>query len=378
MNVLIAVTHLLGTGHLSRALTLSKAFDAAGHSVCLLSGGMPVPNFEMDGVDLVQLPPVKSDGINFTTLLGADDNPVPESYLENRLSEAVSALQKHSPDVLITELYPFGRRVLRKEFGAMLEAAAGLIPRPIVLTSVRDILAPPSKPEKAEKTWDILDRSYDGVLVHSDPNIVSLDASWPVSQALSEKLHYTGFVAPPSPKPDQNGVGAGEILVTSGGGSVGDEMYQVSINAAALMPKTKWRALVGGSDRGNRIEALKRQITSPNVTIEPTRPDFRSILANADAAVSMCGYNTAMDLLQTGVPAVLVPFDAGGELEQTLRADSLAKSDQFSVVKSAELTAETLVTALSGLRKAGAQPNLSFDGASETVRIAERLRLTLR
>ena len=374
MRVLIAVTHLLGTGHLSRALTLAKAFDAAGHDVRLMSGGMPVANFVLDGVELFQLPPVKSDGVNFTTLLGADDKPVTEAYLQNRITEAVSAVKAHKPDILITELFPFGRRTLRREFGAVLEAAETLMPRPVILSSIRDILAPPSKPEKAEKTREVIDRYYDGVLVHSDPDVVSLEASWPVSQDLSEKLLYTGFVAPLVTRPDEKGLGTGEILVTAGGGSVGDNMYVAAVKAAALMPERKWRLLVGGSDQDNRIETLKRQVRSSSITIEPTRPDFRSILANADAAVSMCGYNTAMDLLQTGVPAVLVPFDAGGEVEQTLRAESLSKSNQFSVVKAGELSAKKLVQALSRLQKTGPQSGLNFDGAYETVRIAERLR----
>ena len=33
MKVMIAVTHLLGTGHLARALTLGRAFAAQGHVV---------------------------------------------------------------------------------------------------------------------------------------------------------------------------------------------------------------------------------------------------------------------------------------------------------------------------------------------------------
>jgi len=58
--------------------------------------------------------------------------------------------------------------------------------------------------------------------------------------------------------------------------------------------------------------------------VEPPTPDFRMLLTGAAASVSMCGYNTALDVLQAGVPAVLIPFDDGGEVEQGLRADALA------------------------------------------------------
>ena len=60
MKVMIVVTHLLGTGHLTRALTLARAFAAAGDQVVLLSGGVPVGHLDFDGIALVQLPPLKS------------------------------------------------------------------------------------------------------------------------------------------------------------------------------------------------------------------------------------------------------------------------------------------------------------------------------
>jgi len=44
------------------------------------------------------------------------------------------------------------------------------------------------------------------------------------------------------------------------------------------------------------------------------------MLYHAAASVSLCGYNTALDILQAGTPAVFVPFDDGSEVEQGLRA----------------------------------------------------------
>ena len=40
-RVLIAVTHLLGVGHLARAALIARALDEAGASVRLVSGGKP-------------------------------------------------------------------------------------------------------------------------------------------------------------------------------------------------------------------------------------------------------------------------------------------------------------------------------------------------
>ncbi len=373
MRVMILVTHLLGTGHLSRAATLARAFSAGGHSVELVSGGTPVGNLDYSGMALHQLPPVKSDGVNFTRLLDENGVVVDEAYLQNRRKIACDLVRQTAPDVLITELYPFGRRVLRREFEAVIETAHSQPQKPLVLCSIRDILAPPSKPEKAAKTEAIITRDYSAVLVHSDQVLMPLETSWPVTATLAKKLAYTGFVAPQPPVPHPDGAGQGEVLVTAGGGGVGADLFSVAVQAAR-QDNRHWRLLVGGSDAANEIARLQALAGDTAITIEPTRPDFRQMLPHAAAAVAMCGYNTAMDLLQTGTPAVFIPFDAGGEVEQTLRANRLATSGQFDVVTTASLTPEKLLAALDTVKRQTPPPMQNFDGARQTVRIVERMR----
>lgn len=373
MRVMIAVTHLLGTGHLSRSLTLAAAFRDAGHTAVVVSGGMPVPHLSADGIEIVQLPPLRSDGTDFTRLLGADGTLAGPDYLSTRADALVATLRDTRPDVLICELFPFGRRILAAEFLALLEAARAVKPRPLVLCSIRDILAPPSKPAKADRADAIVAAYFDAVLVHSDPATTPLETSWPVSPRLSQALRYTGYVAPPVAGPHPADAGTGEVLVTAGGGPVGDSLYGAAVGAARLDPGRTWRLLIGGDDKAARIAAL-RELTPGNVVLEPARPDFRQMLYHAAASVSMCGYNTALDLLQAGTPAVLVPFDDGNEVEQNLRARSLAALPGFKVLRSADLTSARLVQAVADVMADAPRPaSEAPDGAAETVRIAERM-----
>lgn len=376
MRVMIVVTHLLGTGHLSRALALGHAFRAAGHSVVLVSGGMAAPHLAgANGPDMVQLPAIRSDGTRFTTLLDATGSPVTPDLLARRTAVLCETVQDFHPDVLLTELFPFGRRVLREEFLALLDSAQALTPRPVILTSIRDILAPPSKPARAEWVGQIINRYYDGILVHSDPRATRLEQSWPLTKALRARLLYTGYVsALAAPMPDAP-VGDGEIVVSTGGGAVGGLVYDAAIEAARLMPDFPWRFLVGGADAAAHIAALKQKAQTLPITIEPVRPDFRQILHRAAASVSMCGYNTALDLLQTGVPAVLIPFDAGGETEQTLRATSLSDLPGIAVLGAATANGETLARSLGKVISDGRRdgPTVKIDGALQTVAIACQL-----
>jgi len=110
--------------------------------------------------------------------------------------------------------------------------------------------------------------------------------------------------------------------------------------------------------------------------IEPARPDFRQMLQHAAASVSLCGYNTALDILQACTPAVFIPFDEGNEVEQGIRANALAQRDGITTLSRAGLSAGTLSAAIASVIAAPRRmPDLAaFDGATRTVTITRKLR----
>lgn len=373
-RVTILVTHLLGIGHLSRSLTLARALRDSGFSPLLVSGGMPPRHLDLSDIDFVQLPPVRSDGTEFTRLLDGVGNPVTASLMDSRVSTIEAALRDNPPDVLVTELFPFGRRVLREEFLAALAVAAALDPAPLIFSSVRDILSPPSNERKAAQTETWLAR-YDGILVHSDPDIVSLEASWPVTPDIARLLHYTGFIAPPMPASNSTGrEGADEIIVTAGGGPVGRKLFEVAIEASRGSSR-RWRLLVGGSDAFDVCSRLNEISGNAPVFAEPVRADYRAMLLRCAAAVGQCGYNTAMDWLQAGVPGVFVPFAEAGEVEQTLRARSLQERYGFGSIAEDELTPKSLAQATLAAISRGRfkADSLKLDGAACSSLILHRL-----
>ncbi|QJF52563.1 glycosyltransferase family protein [Roseobacter ponti] len=375
MKVMIVVTHLLGSGHLARALTLTRAFRASGHSVHLVSGGQHVPHLLKETGDVTELEPLRSDGVNFTRLLDRHGDVAGPKVFDDRIRVMLSRLDQIRPDVLITELFPFGRRVLRAEFTALLKAAHAMTPKPLICSSVRDILAPPSKPAKAAMADDITAQFYNAVLVHADPEITPLEMSWPVSGTLRPFLHYTGYVAADDAGPHPDRAGAGEILVSAGGGSVGDPVYEAALGAAALTPDRTWRLLAGGKDAEQRVARLAERAPA-NAIAEPARPDFRQMLRHVAVSVSMCGYNTALDILQAGTPAVFIPFDEGGEVEQGLRARALSRLDGIEVILTADLTHATLAAAVARVQRAprrARRTDLS-GGARRSVEIVAALR----
>ncbi len=59
------------------------------------------------------------------------------------------------------------------------------------------------------------------------------------------------------------------------------------------------------------------------MTLVRFRKDFPSLLRRAKVSISQAGYNTVGDLLRTECRAILIPFVAGGETEQSVRAERL-------------------------------------------------------
>lgn len=370
-HVTILVTHLLGTGHLSRSLILARALRDAGFKPQLISGGMTTGHLDISGIDFVQLPPIRSDGAGFTRLLDREGNPATPELMQERIEAILAAVRNKPPDLLITELFPFGRRMLRVEFEATLSAAKAMPRPPLIFSSVRDILAPPSSSAKADQTEDWLGQHYDGVLVHSDADVLPLEASWPVTPKTKQLLYYTGFIAAPAaPSKSPGHDGADEILVTAGGGPVGRKLFETASLAARLGDR-RWRLLVGGPDAAEFCARLNLEADGAPVWAEPARADYRQMLDRCAAAVGQCGYNTAIDWLQAGVPGVFVPFAEEGEVEQTMRAASLRKRFGFGQIAEDELTPENLAAAAQSAVQRGryAAQGLQLDGAARSSRI---------
>lgn len=182
---------------------------------------------------------------------------------------------------------------------------------------------------------------------------------------------------PPEAGPHPEGAGAGEIIVSAGGGDVGGPVYEAAIAAAALVP-CPIRILVGGAAAEERIADLQ-SLAPETVAVEAARKDFREMLYRAAASVSLCGYNTALDILQAGTPAVFVPFDEGNEVEQGIRARALSQHAGITTLSRIDLTPQTLSSALNAVINAPKRPTAvaQFNGASKTVEITHNLRKAL-
>lgn len=379
-TVLIAVTHLLGIGHFARMVALARALTEAGMAVTLVSGGRPVPTLPIHGIRLVQLPPIHCRGTDFRTLLADDGLPAGDAVLNARRAMLVDAVAQTRPAVVISELYPFGRRALAAEFEALLAAAHALVPRPAILASIRDVLNPPGKPGRAAEALERLARDFDAVLVHGDAATIPLDVSWPVDQALARRLAYTGYLHDGTGREfEPAAAGRAGIVVSAGGSEAGEALCIAAAGAARMLADQTWRILAGHGVPDDRFAAIAAAAPA-NAIVERARPDFRALLAGAALSVSQAGYNTVLDLAEARPRAVLVPFAAGGEREQTIRAEALAARGLATILPENALDAQSLALTINQAL-AGPAPDWSGirrDGATRSVALVSHFAARAR
>jgi len=376
-DVLFYVQHLLGIGHLRRAALLARAMDRAGLGVVLVSGGMAVPGLDLAGATLVQLSPVRARDDSFSVLLDGHGQPVDEAWKAARAADLQAVYREARPKVLLIEMFPFGRRSMRFELLPLLAAAAASRPRPKILCSLRDVLGAPRSPEKADWMLATFRRFFDQVLVHGDPAFLPLERSFPRAKEIAAWMRYTGYVVDTQAAPRTGTMPpAGEVIVSAGGGAVAAPLIAAALAARPLSPlaAAPWRILVGDNLPEEAFWAA-RDRAPPGVTVERARLDFPALLAQARLSISQAGYNTVLEVLAAGVPAVVVPFAGGGETEQGLRANVLGERGAMTVLPEAALTpaalAEAMRRALAAASRA-ADLRLDLNGMAKTAQLVGR------
>jgi predicted glycosyltransferase len=382
MKIVFYCQHVLGIGHFFRSLEICRALHR--HRVILVTGG-PRVAAELPGhVREVRLPmlAMDSDFKELRTAAGKDIDTIRHVRRE-QLRQVFTA---EKPDLLLIELYPFGRKAFRFEINPLLEdMAAGRLHRCRVACSVRDILVEKDRPQKHEaRAVDLLNRHFEAVLVHADPTIVRLEETFSRCPEIAIPLIYTGFVTP-SPEPGSRPrlrakLGLADedrlIVASAGGGSVGAALLDAAVGAFRLRPRRsadRLQVFSGPFLPPDDFERL-RHAAADGMRVARFTSDFLSYLAAADLSISMGGYNTTMNLLAARVPALVWPF--GQNREQRLRAHRLQALGALRLLDDSELEPARLVDLMERMLARGERPDSGVDlgGAPATAAWVEGRR----
>jgi predicted glycosyltransferase len=190
-------------------------------------------------------------------------------------------------------------------------------------------------------------------------------------------VEHVGYVAPPSIELRPRLHRLPTIVVTVGGGGDGLPVLQTYIRflkksrlASVIRSVLVTGPFLPDSPLGRTME----QISGMPVEIVSFSDRMDSLLATADGAVTMAGYNTVAELLAYRVPALLVPR-VKPRVEQWLRATRLAAVAPFVPVTAADLTEQHIEDFIARILdgSAGFEHQLDLGGARAASRALARL-----
>lgn len=377
-TLLFYCQHAMGMGHLVRSLALADALSQSFRVVLLNGGELPACLPLPQTIEIINLPPLRlSEG----QLISCDNRYSVTQAQDARLDRILNSFRWLRPEVLLIELYPFGRKKFEFELLPLLENAktdTGVAP--LVVCSLRDILVSSRSDQRKheERVVSLANRWFDTILVHSDFGFACLEESFDPRTRLIPSVHHTGFVVGNRQKLPRDRSSNSPIVVSAGGGHYGFQLLSAAIEAHALLsetesltmkvvagpflPEAQWKDLCIAGE-GRRGVRLVRSV-----------PDLYSELTQARASISQCGYNTAMEIIQAQVPALVVPFAGGGEDEQLKRARRLEALGAMRVLEQKELTAERMAEKIRNL--INFQPrtaHLNLNGARRSTEILDDL-----
>lgn len=378
-RLLLYCQHSLGLGHLVRSLAIAEAL-AGTFAVTLLNGGrFPAGTTLPAGVDVVNLPPLGHD--DDYRLVSLDRAWSVAAACRERRRLVLEVLAREAPRVVVVELYPFGRKKFEFELLPLLEAVhRGGADRPVVVCSLRDILVRSRRDQAGhdERASARANAFFDAVLVHADPAFARLEETFTPLQPLRVPVHYTGFVAPPPLARPPARHRLPRLLVSSGGGMVGEPLVREAVDlhtalarrtgldttvvAGPFLPEPAWRWLQREADRSPHLVAVRRV------------DDLALEMSRSALSLSQAGYNTTMDILRAGAPAVVVPFSVGREDEQSVRAGRLQELGVLRTVAAADLGTGRVLAELVGLVGSPPAPvGLDLTGAATTAAVVAGL-----
>ena len=330
--------YLSGIGHLVRSTEIVRSL-VKEFQVYFINGGPPIDGFEMPPqVETIALPALWLEDGKFTV---SNDFDV-EDIKEIRKNQLIAAFDLIQPDCLITEFFPFGRHKLLFELLPLVEHIKSTKPDTKIVCSLRDVIGKVSGPQEEETVCHLMNKYFDLLLFHSDANFQTFAESFPRHQDIKCEITHTGFItqSPKSSYGNQELWGdnpAVKILVSVGGGRIGYEVLEAVVKASAILAenlKHTIQIFTGPFLSEDKFVSLQEAaLNRGNINIQRYTSQFVAYMTTADISISLSGYNTTMNILTTGVRAIVVPLSHDNQdKEQLVRTQKLERLGLVEVI----------------------------------------------
>ncbi len=365
LRVLLYSHDSVGLGHLRRNLAIAGEISTTfpNSRIQILTGSPCDSQFKLPkNTDLIKIPSIfKDSGGRYVT---RNFSGSLEATLKFRSKMILEAFELFEPDLIIMDHQLTG---LKGEALDMLRAARNKGVQTIFgLRDVKD------SPETVKRSWNTnhsrwaLNECYDRVCVYGMQEVFDPRAAYAPFLDQVNQINFTGYIVPRLKKTLNKPLPGTrkKVLVTFGGGGDGAERAERYLEALATAPAHWDSHIITGPLMAADI---RRQIRARAKKLEPLglvkvyrfHRHVPALLNQVDAVVSMAGYNSCAEILQSDVPAVLLPRSFP-RTEQLIRATRLAELGWARVIPEAAPDPHLLFAAVASAVNA---PRKKRDGA---------------
>ncbi len=378
-KVMFYCQHILGMGDLIRSVEIVKGL-IYDFEILFINGGQVIDEFQFPPeIEVINIPAVTTDS-EFNELRPVDKNLTMEEVETIRKKMLLETCDRFKPDIMMIELYPFGRRRFSFELIPLVEKAKSLGTK--IVSSVRDIVITKQKQNQQQHEENIcrlINKYFDMLLIHGDPNFVKLNLSFSRVDDLNCPVHYTGYVVQPIPKSLRVILNEPTILVSVGGGKFGHDLLEcVARSAPILQDKIPYKIQMFTGpfcpeSVFNKLQKLAKE--QENLSVTRYSPNLIDYMQQADLSIGMSGYNTTMNILSTGVKAMMMAFQGNNDQEQEARLKKLDSLGRVKMIHARDLVPEKFALKIVDyLQQSHSILNLNVNGVNNTKYCLYRLK----
>jgi len=365
-KIIIYSQHLQGIGHFIRAWCIACALKK--HDVIFVNGGLLPENIPLDGdIKLIQVPAISAN-IDFSDYHYSHDPSIKlNDIIDFRRIKLLDIVNREKPDIFITEMFPFGRRKFRSELIPCIEYLKRHHCK--IICSLRDILIQRKNQQEFDNTVvETINRFYDAILIHSDPRWHRFSNSFTAENDLKCDIAYTGYVTPHAKFQGANRI-HDKIVVSMGNRETNQHIIE-TILKLCITYNVDWKFefFLGRHQISDSIIRLIAE--NRNIHYNCFTHDFFSSLKNASLSINLGGYNTILDVLQSGVRSLAIPHP--GDDEQYKRCMKLADSGRIFTLPYHMVTENTLYeTIQTAMKTTPSIIDIDTEGARKTAELID-------
>ena len=351
LRVLLYSHDSVGLGHLRRNLAIANEIATVfpNSSILIVTGSPCATQFQLPAnTDLIKIPSISknSKGQYFTRNFSGSL----ETAIEFRSKMILEAYRLFKPGLVIVDHQLLG---LKGEALGMLREAKKC--GTITIYGSRDVK---DSPDVVKRHWNTADchwaltEGYDQVCVYGMPEVFDPRVAYAPFLDTVKQLDFTGYIVPKFDKPVlKRRIGQRKkVLVTFGGGGDGARRAECYLRALSSTTVTWDSHIITGPLMDAEIKREIRKLAKKiqpigSVRVQRFNRNIPALLQQVDAVVSMAGYNSCAEILQSGTPAVLLPRSFPRK-EQLIRATRMAELGWMTVLPEAKPDPQVLLKAV--------------------------------